>query len=202
MIDLFILFFKTFKNGPQNQSHSTEKIGYMQLMGISWSLHLIYAFYSVFALFLGVKTYNYFSGTPDFTHFLLDSFNFKFQKVTLLTTLFSVILYPFIFRFSYQFWKKSFKFYAIIFNCSDDQLEINSDLILTSAYTSNIFLIFPLFGNFLSNISMAFFIFMGLKSKLKFSSLQAFLVLITPLFILFLISVFTASYFIFLFTLI
>ena len=80
-------------------------------------------------------------------------------------------------------------------------MEEKADDILTTAFTSNLFLIFPIFGNILSNIALTYFIFQGLKKKYDFSSLQASLVLMTPLFIFFLFAMFTASYFVFLFTL-
>lgn len=199
MITALENYFEAFKNSAKEEDG--KKLGYFELMGVSWALHMLYAFYSVFALYLGVRTYDYFSQSKDFTHLILESFNFKFQKISLLTTLFSVILYPFIFQFAYRFWKGVFKFYANIFDYEDEQFNEKSEDILRSAFSANLFLIFPIIGNVLSNIALAFFIFSGLKRKYEFTSLQAGLVLITPLFIVFLISVFTASYFTFLFSL-
>ena len=170
-------------------------------MGISWSLHILYAFYSVFALFLSVKSYDYFSNSKDFTHLTLESFSFKLQKISLLSTLFAVIFYPFIFQFAYKFWKMAVKFYANLFEYDLEGIEEKADEILNSAFSANLFLILPLIGNFLSNISMIYFLFRGLKKKLEFTSLQASLVLFTPFFMAFLFCVFSASYFMFLFTL-
>lgn len=200
MIGSLQLYFETFKNS----STSTEerRITYLELMGISWSLHLLYAFYSVFALYLGVESYNYFSHSKDISNLLTQSLSFKLQQFGLLTTLFTVVLYPFVFQFGYKFWKTIIKFYGNLFEVEDAYMDEKNDEILTSAFSSNIFLIFPIVGNVLSNIALVFFIFKGLKKKYKFTSLQASLVLLTPLFLIFLFLALIASYFIFLFTLI
>jgi hypothetical protein len=201
MIESLQLYFNAFRNYSDDRTE--RKLSYMELLGISWSLHMLYAFYSVFALYLGVRSYTYFSGSKNFTHLALETLNFKFQKITLLTTLFGVIFYPFLFQFAYKFWKGSFKFFANIFdyNYDDEGLEEKADEILNTAFTANLFLIFPIIGNVLSNIALAFFLFQGLKRKYEFTSLQASLVLVTPLFLLFLFTIFSASYFLFLFTL-
>lgn len=199
MMESLHLYFEAFKH-YSNESEE-RRISYFELMGISWSLHMLYAFYSLFALYLGVKSYDYFSNSQDFAHLILESFSFKMQKFSLFSTLFGVILYPFIFQFAHKFWLGMFKFYANIFDNKQENLEERGREILSSAFSSNLFLILPIIGNLLSNIAWHFFIFQGLKKKYEFTSLQATLVLITPLFVLFLISIFSASYFMFLFAL-
>ncbi|MGZ3788914.1 MAG: hypothetical protein ACXVLQ_10340 [Bacteriovorax sp.] len=199
MIESLAQYFYAFKNFSDEALE--KKVPYVELMGISWALHMIYAFYSVFALYLGVKSYEYLSSSKDFTHMMLDSFSFKYQKFTLLSTLFAVIFYPFIFQFAYKFWKGCFKFYVNVFDSEVENFEEKADDILSSAFSANLFLVLPIIGNLFSNISMFYFLFQGLKRKFEFSSLQSCLVLITPLFILFLITIFSASYFLFLFTL-
>jgi hypothetical protein len=199
MTESLILYFNAFRSSTHEQDD--RKLSYLELMGISWSLHLIQAFYSVFALFLGAKSYSYFSESKDFTHFALEAFNFKFQKISLISTLFAVIFYPFIFQFAYKFWKSLFAFYNNIFDSQIEQIDELGDEILTSAFSANLFLIIPIIGNVLSNVAMAFFLFQGFKRKYEFTSLQSFLILMTPLFLIFLISVFSASYFVFLFSL-
>lgn len=200
MLESLQNYFEAFKHFPNEKSE--RKISYYELMGISWSLHMLYAFYTIFALYLGVKSYDYFSSSKDFTHLVLESFSFKMQKFTLFSTLFGVVLYPFLFQFAYKFWKGIFKFYAHLFDYTDENIDEKSDEILSSAFSSNLFLILPIIGNILSNIALVFFLFQGLKRKYEFTSLQATLVVITPLFLLFLFALFSASYFLFLFTLI
>ncbi len=199
MIESFQQYFNAFKHS--SDEFSERKISYPELLGISWALHIVYAFYSVFALYLGVKSYAYFSDSEDFSHLILDSFSFQFQKLNVISVLFGVVFYPFLFQLGFKFWSGTFKFYAQIFDYEDAQLSEKSDEILTSAFSANLFLIMPIVGNVLSNIAFIYFIFKGLRHKFDFSSLQASLILITPLFLLFLFAIFSASYFVFLFTL-
>lgn len=199
MIESMQLYFDAFKHYASGNSE--RKISYFELMGISWSLHMVYAFYTVFSLYLGVESYNYINSSKDLSHMVLESFSFKLQKMSLYSTLFGVIFYPFIFQFAHRFWKALFRFYSHLFESKIGHREELGEEILSSAFSSNLFLIFPIIGRFLSNIAFCFFIFQGLKRKYEFTSLQASLVLITPLFLLFLFAVFSASYFVFLFTL-
>ena len=200
IFDSLQTYFKTFKNLNINET-SDQEISYFELMGISWSLHFLYAFYSVFALYLGVKSYSYFAESGSFSHLVFNSINAKFQKMAMISTLFVVIFYPFLFQFAFKAWKAIFKFYLNLFQMMDDQFEIKTDNILNSAFSANLFLILPIVGKVLSNLAHGFFVFKGLKRNYEFTSLQATLVLLTPLFLVFLFAVFVASYFMFLLSL-
>ena len=162
MIESLQQYFDAFKNSSEMNSES--KISYLELMGISWALHIVYAIYSVFALYLGVKSYAYFSDSKDFSHLILDTFSFQFQKLNLISVLFGVVFYPFLFQLGFKFWSASFKFYAQIFDNENDDFNEKSDEILTSAFSANLFLLMPIVGNVLSNIAFVYFIFKGLKT--------------------------------------
>lgn len=194
------LFFNAFRHFPSEDGE--RKISYVELMCLSWVMHLLAAIYSVGAVYLGVKSYDYLSTSQDFSHLMFSSFSFTLQKWSLISTLFSVVFYPFIFQFAFKFWKGSFKFYGNIFECEDERFDEKCDDILSTAFSSNLFLILPIVGNVFSNIAMPYFIFSGLKKKLAFSSTQAGLVIMTPMFLIFLFAIFSATYFAFLLTLI
>lgn len=195
MIETLTHYFHTFLK-PTQKFEDQERIGYIEVMGISWSLHIIYAFYSIFALYLGVVTYEEATNSQSFTHLVSESVTVTFQKFTLMMTLFEVIFYPFIFQFGFKFWAYILRFYAQIFEYKGDRaLDTEIEELLNSIFTANLFLIIPIFGNILSILTQGYFLFIGLKSKLSFTSTQAFLVLITPLFLIFLLTILVASYF-------
>jgi hypothetical protein len=196
MLSSLNLYFFSFLNPSSTyKNEDDEKIGYFEVLGISWSLHFIYAFYSVFALYLGVASYEYLSQSKDFSHMLFESFNVSLQKFSLLFTLGEVILYPLLFQFAYKFWVYVLKFYAEIFDYEDkDQLETVVEDLLHTLFTANLFLMIPIFGNVLSFLTQGYYLFLGLRKKLNFTRLQAFLVLLTPLFLLFLTAILIASY--------
>lgn len=202
MIHSLTLYFQTFLR-PTQRSVEGERISYFEVMGISWSLHMIYAFYSIFALYLGIKSYEYLSNSADFSHLLFESINVTFQKISLMMTLFEVIFYPFIFQFGFKFWAYVLRFYAQIFEYDGERsLDIEIEELLNSIFTANFFLIIPIFGNILSILTMGYYLFSGLRAKLGFTRVQAFLVLLTPLFLMFLTTILVASYFTFLISLI
>lgn len=197
-------FISTFMH-PTRKERDGERSTFLEVLGFSWGLHLVQAMYSIAAIYLGIISYEYLSNSKDFTHLLFQALNVKFQKFSLLSTLFQVIFYPFIFQFLHQFWTFLIKFYAQIFDFEADTEHSEEDLItdvVTTSFTSNVFLLIPIFGGVLSTIAQAFYLFTGLKAKLSFTNTQAFLVLITPLFIVFLLAILVASYMVFLISLI
>lgn len=195
------LYFQTFLK-PTQRSVDGERISYFEVMGITWSLHLIYAFYSVFALYLGVISYEYLSGSDQFTHMVFQSVAVTWQKITLMMTLLQVIFYPFVFQFGFKFWAYMLRFFAQIFDYEGDrELDVEIEELLNSIYTANIFLIIPIFGSVLSNLTQVYYLFIGLRSKLGFTRAQAILVLMTPLFLMFFLTILVVSYLLFLISL-
>lgn len=195
MIHSLGLYFQTFLK-PTQRSVDGERISYFEVMGISWSLHMVYAFYSIFALYLGVVSYEYLSSSADYTHLLFESFSVTAQKISLMMTLVQVIFYPFIFQFAFKFWAYLLRFFAQIFEYDGDrELDVEIEELLNSIFTANIFLIIPIFGNVLSTLAQTYYLFIGVRTKLGFTRVQAFLVLMTPLFLMFLITILIASYF-------
>jgi hypothetical protein len=201
MIQSLSLFFQTFLT-PTKRSVEGERITYFEVMGISWALHLVYAFYSIFALYLGIVSYEYLSSSQSYTHLLFESFSVTTQKISLMMTLVQVIFYPFIFQFAFKFWAYLLRFFAQIFDYDGErELDVEIEELLNSIFTANIFLIIPIFGNVLSTLAQSYYMFIGLRAKLGFTRAQVILVLMTPLFLMFLITVLIASYFTLLFSL-
>jgi hypothetical protein len=199
MLESLKLYFTTFVN-PWGEQAQGRKISYIEVLGISWALHLIYTFYSVFAVFLGIKSYEYFSSSEDFSHLILNSFSFSFQKMGLFVQLATVILYPVFFHFTYKFWIYLLKFYEQVFDMNDDITESSADIV-NAMYTSNIFLLIPIAGSLCSSLAQIFLLYRGVIRKLNFTKTQGFLVLMTPFFLIFIFAILIVSYVFFLFSL-
>ncbi len=198
MINTITVFFSTFIH-PTRTSSSGERSQFLEVLGVSWALHLLNVIYSIAAIWLGIMSYEYLSTSKDFTHMLFQSLNIKYQKFSMMSLLLQVIFYPFIFQFAHKFWIFLIKFYASIFDYNENTEHHEDDLIedvVTTSFTVNLLLIIPIFGSVLSIIAQGLYLFTGLKTKLSFTNTQAFLVLITPLFILFLLGILIASYFV------
>lgn len=200
MIDVLINFKNTIINPFENKTDET-RLSYFEMLGLSWLFHLIYAFYSILAVFIGVKTYQYAASTDNISKMIYSNFNLSLQKFSIIIGLSEAIIYPLVFIFSYKFWLFLLNFYGQIFNVNAEQEEQTVD-ILNAIYSSNVFLILPIGGKVLSFFAQGFYLYRGLMKKMGFSNLQAFLVLLTPLFISFLFFVLMVSYFIFIISLI
>lgn len=199
MLETLNLYLKTFVH-PWDETPNARKISYIEVLGISWALHFVYTFYSVFAVFLGVKSYEYFAQSEDFTHLILNSFSFSFQKISLFVQLATAIMYPLFFHFTYKFWIFLLNFYANVFETAEDDKESSTDII-NAMYTSNIFLILPIVGSLMSFFAQIYLLYRGVVKKLYFTKTQAFLVLLTPFFLLFMAAILIVSYVAFLFSL-
>ena len=205
MIDSLNLYFQNFIQPTSAKTFDEPKITHFELMGISWALHFIYAFYSILAVYLGIKSYEYLSQSQDFSHLLFESMNITFQKLSLFFTLAQAIVYPFLFQFAFKFWFFILKFYSDVFEVEIEQnsLSTNEEKIqelIASFFSANLFLIIPIFGSVLSVMTQGYFLFIGTRAKLGFTRTQAFLVLMTPLFLIFLVMILIASYVTLLFT--
>jgi len=132
---------------------------------------------------------------------VLNSFNFTFQKINIFIQLAVVILYPLTFHLTYKIWVFLLKFYAEIFDSKEDPTK-NTYEILNAMFTSNIFLILPIAGGVFSFFAQVYILYTGIIKKLKFTKTQAFLVLLTPIFIIFILGILVVSYLVFLFSLI
>lgn len=195
MIQTLSLYFSTFLR-PTKEDEDLKKLDSLEVMGISWALHIVYAFYSIFVLYLGIISYEYLAEPAGFSEAIFASVNISIQKISLMLILFEVVLYPFFFQFGFKFWAFILKFYGELFDYKESTpIEDAITSILNSIFTANIFLLIPVFGNVLSMMTEAYYLFIGLKAKLHFTNTQAFLVLITPLFFLFLSVILVASYF-------
>lgn len=200
MLEMFSNFFSIISN-PFKERDENEKLNYFELLGISWLFHFVYAFYSVFAIYLGLLTYDYVSANNTISKMVYSSFNLTIQKYALIIGISEAILYPVVFHFSYRFWVFLLQFYSQIFNVEVNQEE-NVEDILTAIYASNIYLMIPVLGKLISFIAQGFLLYKGLLKKLNFTNLQAVLVLLTPFFMIFLVVMLMVAYFIFLMSLI
>lgn len=194
MMNTLSLYLYSFLN-PMKKIESQKRIGYFELMGISWMMHIVYALYSVMAIYLGLMTYEYVTQSENFTHLMLSSFSTSLQKYNIFNLLFQVILYPFIFQFGYKFWAYLLKFFADIFNIKkEDDYDDRVEELLSSVYSANILLAFPVFGSILSVLVQGYYLFIGSIAKLGFSKLQALLVVMAPLFLTFIMTMLVVAY--------
>jgi hypothetical protein len=190
---------------PFEEKTDGQKLEYFEVLGLSWIFHFIYAFYSIFAIYLGLKALQYHSDATSLADIVTGSFNITFQKIMIFSGLSEAIFYPFVFHLSYRFWMFLLKFFAEVFEYDENaagSIEENSTSILNALYASNVFLMIPVVGKLMSILAQGFYLYRGVIKKLNFTNTQAILVLMTPLFIIFLFAILIVSYFAFIISLI
>jgi hypothetical protein len=167
-------------------------------MGLSWLFHLIQVFYLVFSVYIGVQAIILAEDNNIITRAIYNNFQLSLQKMNLILAVSEAILYPMVFYFSYKFWKVLIGFYTQIFGVTIEDSVYEE--VINPIYAANVFLVIPIGGKLISFLAQAYYLFKGLKEKCSFTSLQAFLVLLTPIFIAFILFVLVISYFIMLFS--
>jgi hypothetical protein len=199
-ISTFQNFFQ-FVVSPFSDKGENQKLNFEELLLMSWLMQLVWAFYSIFTVYLGLVTYRYMSNESTISSMIMSEINFKFQKFSIIFLLSEIILYPVIFFFTYRFMKTVLNFYADIFLFEGDRDETFHQ-VLTPFYCANVFLLLPIGGRVLSYFAQAYYLYRGLIKKMEFTNLQSILVLLTPLFLVFLFAILIVAYFTFLLSLI
>ena len=84
-----------------------------------------------------------------------------------------------------KFWGLLLRFFIRLYELPVKDEERAVDEVVAGSLTSHMFLVVPIFGEIAKHISSMVFLFAGLRSNLGMSVLQALMVVISPLFIIF-----------------
>lgn len=158
------------------------KLSFVEAMSVSWLLKMVYSFYSIVSIHLGLISYKLMSEDSSFADLLFNDFPMKAQKALLFTTLLSAIFYPLVLWIYTKFWSVIIKFFSMLFDIKGD-VESMTDEVVNHSLVSNMFLLIPVFGEAAKNFCSFIYIFAGLKKNFGMNSLQSIVVLSAPLFL-------------------
>jgi len=150
------------------------RLNFVESVGISWLFVILRAFYSFFGLWLG--------------KFVLESMgwgiksSFDDKKIILIFQVGQVVFFPLMVWLYVKFWSLLIVFFGILYDKEDHSSEIAEEILNTSLCT-HAFLAIPIFGGFLQKIVSLVFIFIGLKENMKLGTLQSFLIVLSPVFL-------------------
>ncbi|EQC51397.1 hypothetical protein M901_2458 [Bacteriovorax sp. DB6_IX] len=157
---------------------------------ISWVFVFIFSIYSLSFFHLSeiikpvIEEEGFLSG-------LLSSNDFQ-KKLFLFSLLFEVVFFPLAAWVYVKFWRVIISFFASLF---DKQVEAEGlDEVVNTSLVGNFFLVIPILGKLFKSISQIFYIFLGLKHNLKFTTIQSFIVVISPLIFVGMFIIFMAMY--------
>lgn len=142
----------------------------------SWPFVLIYGLYSLAQIHIGIML-SAEMAKEGFLPAIFSSSEFQ-QKVFLFSTLFKVIFFPLSAWVFVKFWRVVITVFAGLFDKDLEGVELEDSI--AAALVGNFFLIVPIFGDFLKFISQVIYLYFGLRYNMKFSFVQSFFILLSP----------------------
>lgn len=142
----------------------------------SWPFVLIYGLYSLAQIHIGIML-SAEMAKEGFLPAIFSSSEFQ-QKIFLFSTLFKVIFFPLSAWVFVKFWRVVITVFAGLFDKDLEGVELEDSI--AAALVGNFFLIVPIFGDFLKFISQVIYLYFGLRYNMKFSFVQSFFILLSP----------------------
>ncbi|MFG1486075.1 hypothetical protein ABMA79_07520 [Halobacteriovorax sp. HFRX-2_2] len=143
----------------------------------SWPFVFIYGLYSLAQIHIGINLAGKMA-EDGFLPAVFSSSEFQ-QKLFLFSTLFKVVFFPLSAWVFVKFWRLIITIFASLFD--KDLKDIELEDVIAGALVGNFFLIIPIFGDFLKFISQAIYLYFGLRYNLRFSFVQSFFILMSPI---------------------
>jgi hypothetical protein len=189
------------ENGPTGPIHTQSddsSFDFIEGLAVSWIWAMFRAFYSLAAIYLSFYWVDSLS-SPASNNFGLTVWSTQVQKITIFFILIDVIIFPFTQFFYIKFWGLIVKFFQQLYDL-DKVGEERVKEVVTQSMAANFYLVIPIFGHLLRYAASFFYLYAGLKSNLKMSTIQASTVLSAPLFIFMFIVFMMMLYFVLIFS--
>ncbi len=156
----------------------------------SWLFVFVSAIYSLVFLHLGLQLSESLIESGYFPGINLSSLFQK--KIMLMGLLFEVVFFPLTAWVYVKFWRIIISFFGSIFDKDIDETAL--DDVVNNSLVGNFFLIIPVFGKLLKQISSVLYIFFGVKHNLRFTTIQSVIVVFSPLLFVAIFMLFIAMY--------
>lgn len=168
---------------PLISDTSLRGINIYEGIAISWLFYIVYSFYSLITLIIGLHAHNDFGN--DLVR-LLD-LNLVQHSYTMVKTGIAIALFPLTSWIWVRLWGIIITSFARIFRIEDHSIDTISDEITRNALASNCLLIIPVFGGFASHVGSLIMIYAGLRRNLDMPVGQSIIVLLVPLIVILLL---------------
>lgn len=159
-----------------------QKITSYEAIGISWIFILLRAFFriallnSMILIILKFANEN-FSFISQFTQGGgLSSYYFL-----ILSTILDVIFFPLITVLVIEFWEFVIRFFASLKGIKENKNQLAEE-IMTVSLSSYVLGIIPIIGDIAQSFASMFLVYVGIRNRLDATRLEAFLIIISPLF--------------------
>ena len=158
-------------------------VKFWEAISISWIWYLLHVSFVLFALYVSSLVYEQMEGHDILTEILLETWQSATARAAVIGVLVSALIFPISEFLFYKIMTKLIRFFADLFqnDASDEQI----DQVVSCALCANAFYVIPFFGRMLSYFALEFYLFAGLKNNLRMSNLQSFIVVISPILLIF-----------------
>lgn len=156
----------------------------LEFTAIAWIFSMIKAFYGLGAMSFGYFVMKWLALKISIPSVYLFGEAFSYNKFMIFFVLLEMVLFP-LGAFVYiKVWELIIRFFINLYEIKLADEEKATSEILSLSLASNLFYIFPIFGELAKHIASLIYIFAGLRSGLGMSVLQSLIVVISPLFIM------------------
>ncbi len=152
---------------------------------VSWALSCLKGIYALLGMLMGLKSWSWPKDDGSIVAKVLGPQGFDANKMLIFFILLAVVLFPLGAFVFVKFWGLLVRFFIRLYEIELREEEKAVDEVVAGALTSHMFFVVPIFGEIAKHISSLVFLFAGLRSNLRMSVLQALMVVISPLFIVF-----------------
>lgn len=181
----------------EDKSEGTDSPGldFPTLMSLSWPFYIMRACYIIVGIYLTGRVISSEFGSSTLNEYFSMGYDFKIEQYLLYTTLLWVVLFPLGSWIAMKFWALLLGFFSRLFMVDEEHLGEVCDEVARSTMVSNFFLILPIIGDLLKQISTWVYLYAGCRANLGLSRIQAFIIIVSPIILTSTLMVFMVAYF-------
>lgn len=168
---------------------------FLSFMALSWPFYIMRALYTLVALYISAQVMSSEFRSEGLMELFSMGYSFQWEKMMLFWTMLGVILFPLASWVTMKFWSLLLSFFARLFQVDEEHLNEVCDEVSRCSLVSHFFLIVPLVGELLKQVSSWIYLYAGCRANLGLTRLQSFLIIVSPIILSATLVLFMVGYF-------
>lgn len=177
------------------QSDQSPDLDFPTIMSLSWPFYIMRACYIIVGIYFTGRVISSEFSSSMLSEYFSMGYDFKLEQYMLYTTLFWVVFFPLGAWVTMKFWSLLLGFFAKLFMVDEEHLGEVCDEVARASLVSNFFLIIPIIGDLLKQVSSWIYLYAGCRANLGLSRLQAMIIIVSPVILTSTLLVFMFAYF-------
>ncbi len=180
---------------PQSAQSSSPGLDFQTIMSMSWPFYIMRACYIMMGIYLTGRVISSELSSDMISEYFSMGYNFQGEQVLLYSTLLWVVLFPLGAWVTMKFWSLLLGFFAKLFMVEEEHLGEVCDEVARTTLVSNFFLIIPIIGDLLKQVSSWIYLYAGCRANLGLSRIQSMIVIVSPIILTSTMMIFMVAYF-------